>query len=456
MSVILTTKLRYVFGSACKKFPILANIHQELSSMQRRHFIRQTLAATAGSAVLIQNDILAALECELAGFQRDNIENLVRDEHFWLPIQRAFRPSPHFINLENGYFSPMPLETQEAWMDNIREINGLHTFYMRRRQFDERENIRRLLAEFAGVSPDEIALLRNTTEALDNLIMGLPLQKGDEFIITDQDYPNMVEAVHMRAKREGIVVKIISLPLHPKSNAEILQAYEQAMTAKTKAMLVTHVINLTGQVLPVRELCQLGKRRNIEVIVDGAHAFAQLDFKIPELGCDYYGTSLHKWLCAPLGSGMLYIRKEKIANIWPLFGDVSTGEGNIRKFERNGTQPCSNHLAIANALRFHQLIGSRLKEERLRYLCHYWAEKVATLPHLTLNMPLEQERSCALGNVAAKGMTPVQLSDFLYDKHRIFTVAIDMPTVKGVRITPHLYTTLADLDKLVAALKSLA
>ncbi len=424
--------------------------------MQRRSFIRKTVAATAGSAFLLHNDTLAALAHELSGFRRDNTEQLARDERFWLPVQRAFRPSPHFINLENGYFSPMPLETQEAWMDNIREINGLHTFYMRRRQFSERENIRQMLAELAGVSPDEVALLRNTTEALDNLIMGLPLQKGDEFIITDQDYPNMVEAAHMRAKREGIVVKTIALPLHPKSDADVLQAYERAMTARTKAMLVTHVINLTGQVLPVRELCQLGKRRQVEVLVDGAHAFGQLNFKIPDLDCDYYGTSLHKWLCAPLGSGMLYIRKEKIAHIWPLFGDVSTGEDNIRKFERNGTQPCSNHLAIANAIRFHQLIGSELKEERLRYLCHYWAEKVADWSHITLNMPLARGLSCALGNVAVKGMTPAQLADFLYDKHRIFTVAIDMPTVKGVRITPHLYTTLSDLDKLVAALKSLA
>jgi selenocysteine lyase/cysteine desulfurase len=424
--------------------------------MQRRNFIRTTLAATAASTVLFHQKVLAQLASELAPFRNGDTDKLARDERFWLPIQRAFRPSPHFINLENGYFSPMPLEIQEAWIANIQEINGLHTFYMRRRQFDERENIRRLLAEFAGVSPDEIALLRNTTEALDNLIAGLPIQKGDEFIITDQDYPNMVEAVHMRAKREGIVVKKISLPLHPKSDEEILDAYARAITARTKAMLVTHVINLTGQVLPVRKLCDLGKTHNIEVFVDGAHAFGQLNFKIPDLGCDYYGTSLHKWLCAPLGSGMLYIRKEKIANIWPLFGDISTGEGNIRKFERNGTQPCSNHLAIANAIRFHHLIGGELKEERLRYLCHYWAEQVANMPHITLNMPLARERSCALGNVAAKGMTPMQLADYLYDKHRIFTVAIDMPTVKGVRITPHLYTTLADLDKLVAALKSLA
>ncbi|MCS7019421.1 MAG: aminotransferase class V-fold PLP-dependent enzyme [Cytophagales bacterium] len=424
--------------------------------MQRRKFIRQTLT-TASSIALVQPKALDYLEKELSQFERTgNLEELARDERFWLPVQRMFRPSPHFINLENGYFSPMPLETQQAWINNIEEINRLHTFYMRRRQFSEREGIRSLLAEFAGVSPDEIALVRNTTEALDNLIMGLPLQKGDEFIISDQDYPNMVEAVHMRAKREGIVVKTVSLPLHPKTDEEILQTYQQAITKRTKAMLVTHVINLTGQVLPVRQLCELGKQRQIEVIVDGAHAFGQLHFKIPDLNCDYYGTSLHKWLCAPLGSGMLYIRKEKIANIWPLFGDVSTGEHNIRKFERNGTQPCSNHLAIADALRFHHLIGGQLKEARLRYLCHYWAEKAATMPHLTLNMPLEKQRSCALGNVAAKGMTPTQLADFLYDKHKIFTVAIDTPAVKGVRITPHLYTTIADLDKLVAALKSLA
>lgn len=427
--------------------------------MQRRRFIHQSLAVTAGSMLSVSFDAFGNLErrlADLCGKNGKSVDELARDEQFWLPVQRAFRPSPHFINLENGYFSPMPSEIEEAWTDNIREINGLHTFYMRRRQFAEREVIRQMLADFAGVSPEEIALLRNTTEALDNLIAGLPMQKGDEFIISDQDYPNMVEAVHMRAKREGIAVKTVSLPLHPKTDEEIVRAYERAITPRTKAMLVTHVINLTGQVLPVRALCRLGKRYNVEVFVDGAHAFGQLNFKIPDLECDYYGTSLHKWLCAPLGSGMLYIRKEKIGNIWPLFGDVSADENNIRKFERNGTQPCSNHLAIANAIRFHQLIGSELKEARLRYLCRYWAEKAAAMPHLTLNMPLEKERSCALGNVAAKGMTPAQLADFLFDKHRIFTVAIDTPAVKGVRITPHLYTTLADLDKLTEALQSLA
>ncbi|MCS6968827.1 MAG: aminotransferase class V-fold PLP-dependent enzyme [Cytophagales bacterium] len=422
--------------------------------MRRRGFIQKTFA-TAASIVMLSKKTWAALEQHISAFDKGNIEQLAREESFWLPIQRAFSPSANFINLENGYFSPMPLETQQAWIDNIRHINRLHTFYMRRHQFEDREQIRQMLADFAGVSPEEVALVRNTTEALDNLIAGLPMQKGDEFIITNQDYPNMVEAVHMRAKKEGIIVKTIDLPLNPKSDDEILQIFERAITPRTRAMLVTHVINLTGQVLPVRQLCLLGKARKVEVIVDGAHALGQLNFKISQLECHYYGASLHKWLCAPLGSGFLYIKKEKIADVWPLFGDVSTGVDNIRKFERIGTQPCSNHLAIAEAIRFHQLIGSALKEERLIYLRNYWAEQVKNLPHIVLNMPLERSRSSALGNVAVKGLSPTQLADYLYEKHKIFTVPIDIPAVQGVRITPHLYTTLADLDKLVAALKTL-
>ncbi len=370
-----------------------------------------------------------------------------RDEVYWKPIREAFMPSPDFINLENGYFSPMPVSTQAAWISRIEQINRQHTLYMRRDQFPDRERIRSLLAQMAGVSPEEIALLRNTTEALDILISGTDFKPGDEVICCNQDYPNMVEALQMRSQREGIVVKTIDLP---KTDPQVIEAYRKAITPKTKAILITHVINLTGQILPVKALCQLGKQAGVEVWVDGAHAFAHLDFKIGDLGCDYYGTSLHKWLCAPLGSGMLYVRKEKIPHIWPLFGDYSTQRDNIRKFERNGTQLCSNHLAIENAIAFHNAIGSRLKYERLRYLCRYWTEKVAAFPHIRFNSPTFD---CAIANIAHSSMSPTELANYLFEQHRIFTVAIETPAVQGVRITPHLYTSLSDLDKLVEALR---
>jgi selenocysteine lyase/cysteine desulfurase len=369
-----------------------------------------------------------------------------QDEVFWQKISEAFAPSDQFINLENGYFSPMPTSIQAAWLSHIAHINQNHTLYMRRDQFRDREKIRTLLADLAGVSAQEIALLRNTTEAMDILIAGTELKKGDQIIVCDQDYPNMVEAIGMRAQREGIEVKVISLPKH---EAQVIEAYQKAIGPKTKAMLITHVINLTGQILPVKQLCEIGKKAGIEVWVDGAHAFAHLDFKISDLDCDYYATSLHKWLCAPLGSGMLYVKKEKINSIWPLFGDATTDKNDIRKFERNGTQPCSNHLAIEEAILFHKTLGSKLKYERLRYLCRYWTEKVSSFAHLNFNSPTFD---CAIANVAHKRLSPTQLSEYLYEKHKIFTVAIETPAVKGVRITPHLYTKLSDLDRLVEAL----
>ncbi len=404
--------------------------------MHRRDFIKIGATMTAMG-------FLEPLLSHVSAQQADSY----RDEAFWQPIREAFDPSPEFINLENGYFSPMPIATRVAWQQRIEQINSKHTVYMRREQFADREKIRAMLAELAGVSAEEIALLRNTTEALDVLIAGTDLKRGDEVIVCDQDYPNMLEALQMRVEREGIILKTIALPKTPE---QVVESYQNAIGPKTRAMLVTHIINLTGQILPVERLCEIGKKAGLEVWVDGAHAFAHLDFKISDLGCDYYATSLHKWLCAPLGSGMLYVKKDKIPAIWPLFGDASTPKDNIRKFERNGTQLCSNHLAIENAIAFHKAIGSRLKYERLRYLCRYWTQKIADFPHLRFNSP---SFDCAIANVAHTRLSPEDLANYLFDNHKIFTVAIDMPAVKGVRITPHLYTGLDDLDKLVEALR---
>jgi selenocysteine lyase/cysteine desulfurase len=421
----------------------------------RRQFIRQVSAMCAGAALPLPA-LAGPLADHLRAARPPDVQALARDEAFWQPIQRAFVQSPHFINLENGYFSPVPEEVLNAHLANVRMINETPSFYMRRRQTDEREALKKQLADLAGVSANEVVVTRNATEALEALILGLPMQRGDEAVISDQDYPNMVEAFRMRARREGIVVRTVALPLHPQSDAEVVQAYERALTPRTRVLLATHLINLTGQVLPVKQLCDLGRARGVDVIVDAAHSFAHLDYRIPDLGCDYLGTSLHKWLSAPLGSGLLYIKQEKIAKVQPLFGDVSQPDTDIRKFERVGTQPCANHLAIANAIRFHELIGAPLKEARLRYLKDYWAERMAKLPGVYLNMPLAPARSGGLGNVGVAGKTPAQLADYLYDHHRIFTVAIDSPPVRGIRVTPHLYTTLGQLDKFVAAMAKFA
>ncbi|MFT5568071.1 MAG: selenocysteine lyase/cysteine desulfurase [Cyclobacteriaceae bacterium] len=383
-------------------------------------------------------------------------EVLAKDESYWYPVQKAYVQSSHFINLESGYFSPQSQEVMEAQLRNIQMINEQPSFYMRRRQFDEKRAVKMKLAQLAGVSPEEIVITRNTTESLNTVILGMKLAPGDEVIMSSQDYGSMLEAFAMRSARYGSRNVIIDLPLIPSSDEDVLDRYEEAITPRTKAIHVTHMINLTGQILPVRKLADLAHKNGLEIIVDAAHSFAHLDYKLPELDCDYYGASLHKWLCAPLGSGILYMKKQNISKLWPLYGDVNMPSDDIAKFEHIGTHPVSTHLTISSAIEFHLAIGAAYKEARLRYLKDYWIDQVKELPNLIVNTPLSKNRSCALANVGVKGMKPSVLASKLYDDFRIFTVAIERDGVQGIRVTPHLYTRLDQLDQLVAALKQLA
>ena len=427
-------------------------------SQNRRHFIKQAglLAASPAAALSLNQNTLTQVAEAAARVAHLPAEAAARDEDFWFTVQRAFYQSPQFINLENGYYSPQPVSVAEAQWEHIRMINQIPSFYMRRHQFEDRDAVKRQLAAFAGCGVDEIVITRNTTEALDTVIFGLDLARGDEAVVSTQDYGSMLAAFEQRVRRDGIVTRKVTLPLHPKSKTEVIGAYEKAITPRTRVMLVTHMINLTGQVVPVREICDMAHGHGVEVIVDAAHSFAHLDFKLPDLHGDYVGTSLHKWLCAPLGAGLLYVKKEKIPKVWPLFGDTDYPANDIRKFDNIGPHPCATHLTIADALRFHEAIGSGRKEERLRYLKNYWADKAKDLPGVVLNTPASREQSRGIAKVAVQGKSPADVAGYLYDKHRIFTVAIQTPDVAGIRVTPHLYTTLGDLDKFVQALGELS
>ncbi|SDM70338.1 Selenocysteine lyase/Cysteine desulfurase [Catalinimonas alkaloidigena] len=380
---------------------------------------------------------------------------LARDETYWNEIRQAYRVAPDFINLENGYYSLVAEPVLRAQEEDLRRINAHHSFYMRRDFKEDRARLVEQVATLAGCAPEELSLCRNTTEALDTVIMGLQLAPGDEALLTSQDYYSMLQCFAMRTRRFGTVNTLIDLPFHPRSDKEIVAAYEKAITPRTKVLLVTHLINTTGQILPVRKIADMAHRHGVEVISDSAHAFAHTDFKIPDLGCDYLGASLHKWLGAPLGTGILYIKKEKIPNVWPLFGDDTYPADDIRKFDHIGTLPCHNDLAIAEAIAFHAQIGAQAKEERLRYLTTYWRDQVKDLPGVVINTPQEAHRYCAIANVGIQGMDSKELAAMLFDKYRIFTVAKDILEVKGVRVTPHLYTSLADLDHLVSALREM-
>jgi len=418
----------------------------------RLHFIKNLGGISIGLGTLgFDPNLIGELDLNKLNSNKSDL-SIAQDEEYWKIVQKAFQQSKDFINLENGYFSPQPESTMDSQIRNIKMINSIPSYYMRKKQYDEKLKVKKKLAAFVGVSHEEIVITRNTTEALDTIISGIDLQPGDEVLMSDQDYSSMIQAYDQQAKRYGIKPVLIQFPLLPKSKFDIVRAFEKGITAKTKILLMSHVINATGTVLPVQEISTMAKSNEVDVMIDRAHSFAHLDFKIAETGCDYFGCSLHKWLCAPLGTGMLYVKRDKIPKIWPLYGDSTYEKNDIRKLEHQGTHPVSDHLSISNAIDFHNAIGSSRKEARLKYLKSYWTEKVKGFKGLTFNTPLENEYSCAITNISIKDQDPKDVANNLLDKYGIFTTQKSSPAVDGIRITPHLFTRLEDLDKLVEAL----
>ena len=381
---------------------------------------------------------------------------LAQDEAFWAELRRHYRLTPDYINLENGYYLMQSEDVLEAFIGHVRDINVSASHYMRTRQYDDKLAARKLLAAMAGCSHEELIITRNTTESLDTVIAGFDWKPGDEAVMAAQDYGAMLDQFALQARRYGMVNRVVSLPLNPRTDDEIVELYAGAITPKTRLLMVCHMVNITGQILPVRKICDMAHARGVPVMVDGAHAFAQLDFRIPDLDCDYYGASLHKWLGVPLGAGILYVRKDRIPGLWPIFGDAGMADDDIRKLNHTGTHPVHTDLTIQDAIAFHQGIGIQRKEARLRYLQNYWTGQVRGVPNVVLNTPEDPRRSCAIANVGIARMKPGDLSRTLLEQYRIWTVAIDVAGGHGARITPHLFTSTADLDALVAALKELA
>ncbi|MBN8822964.1 MULTISPECIES: aminotransferase class V-fold PLP-dependent enzyme [unclassified Spirosoma] len=419
---------------------------------------RQFLKSLAGATTVLAGE-WAALGETLAGSAYVKPEILAMDDSFWTKIRAAYPVTKEFIQLENGYYSLAAQPVLDSYLKHIQQINSVSSYYMRTRQFDDKRASQTQLANLLGCSPDELIITRNTTESLDTVIAGLTWKAGDEVIMAQQDYGAMLDMFKLQARRHGIVNRMISVPAHPKSDDEIVSAYEKAITPKTRLLMVCHMVNITGHILPIQKITEMAHRHGVEVMVDGAHAFAQLNFKIGDLGgCDYYASSLHKWLGTPLGAGMLYVRKDKIKGIWPLFADSSFADDDIRKLNHTGTHPVATDLAIQDAIQFHQSIGIERKEARLRYLQRYWTDQIRHHPGIVLNTPDDPARSCAIANVGLEKIAPADLAKTLFNKYKIFTVAIDSPaaSVRGIRVTPHVYTTTAELDAFVKALKELA
>jgi selenocysteine lyase/cysteine desulfurase len=424
----------------------------------RRKFIQQAaMLAGAFSANSLFNQLHAA-DIASANQKVNHLSpiDVAADEDYWSVIQQAFTVSPGIINLNNGGVSPSPRIVQEA-VERYNKLSNEGPSYFMWRILDQgREPLREKLAALAGADKEEIAVNRNATEALNTVIYGLELKAGDEVIGTKQDYPNMINAWKQRATREGIVYKQISFKFPIENDEEIVHAYEQAITDKTKIIHVTHIINWVGQIMPVKKIADMAHKHGIEVVCDGAHSFGLLDFNIPDLGCDYFGTSLHKFLSAPIGSGMLWIKKEKIEKIWPLVCNDNPKGDNIRKFESLGTRSFPIEQGIGEAVNFQTAIGSKRKEERIRYLKNYWVNKVKDVPKVKINTSLNAKYSCAICGVSVDGMTPGELDSALFNNYKIHTVGIVWENISCVRITPHVYTRLQDLDKLAKAITEIA
>ena len=369
------------------------------------------------------------------------------DEDYWGTIQQAFSVTRGIVNLNNGGVSPSPRMVTEAFVRYTWQQEDATAYTMWQILEPQSETIRTGLAEVFGCDPEEIAITRNASESLEILLMGMDFKPGDEILTTTQDYPRMLTTLRQREMREGLKLNLIKIPIAPQNVDDIAAAFERAVTPKTKLILMSHQINLTGQITPIKKVCDMARARGIETIVDGAHSFAQFDFKRDDLGCDYFGTSLHKWIYAPKGTGMLYIRKEKIPKIWALMASEDKNKNDIRKFEEIGTHSAAMRLAIGEAILFHNAIGAKRKEERLRYLSRYWMNNLKSIPKVGFNTSFEPRQSCAIANFKIDGVDPVQLGGYLMSKHRIFTTPIVHDEFSGIRITPNVYTTLWELDR---------
>lgn len=419
--------------------------------MDKRHFIKSLAGLSLAATPFFK---------ELSGFLNDYRDtdplNLAKDELFWERIRGDYKLKKDYINLENGYYCFTPQSTLDHYLNHIREVNYQGSYYMRTVQWDNKAKSAAALAQVAGCDPDELIITRNTTESLDTIISGYDWQPGDEAVMAQQDYGAMLNQFKLMSRRYGMVNKVVSVPNHPKSDSEIVELYESAITDKTKLLMVCHMINITGHILPIKKISEMAHSYGVDVLVDGAHAFAHINYSLHDLGCDYYGTSLHKWMSVPLGSGFLYVKKDKVKPLWPIFAEWGKEDDDIGKLNHTGTHPVATDLAIMDAIDYYQLIGPERKEARLRYLQNYWTDQVRNVSGLTVNTPIDKSKSCGIANVGVDRLKPKEMSAILMEKYGIWTVAIDGAGVRGCRITPNIYTSINELDAFVAALKDMA
>lgn len=398
----------------------------------------------------------AHVRAAVAGVEHLSPGQVASDEDFWMKVRGDYDIKPDYINLENGYYCFMPRHTMDHLVEHMRNVNYEGAHYMRTVQWENKKKVAGKVGEIVGCSADEVAITRNTTESLDLIIGGIHWNPGDEAVMAEQDYGAMLNHFEFVAKRFGVVNRRVSIPNHPKDDEEIVELYAAAITDKTRLLMVCHMVNITGQILPIRKIVDMAHARGVEVMVDGAHAFSHIQFDMNDLDCDYYGASLHKWLSAPLGSGFLYVKREKIDSVWPLLAERDLEPNDIGRLNHIGTHPVHTDLAILDAIDYQNAIGLGRKEARLKYLQHYWTSQLRDRPRVNVNTPADMSRHGAIGNVGIEGIEPADLATKLMEDYRIFTVAINRPGVRGLRITPNVYTTTGELDALVIAIGELS
>jgi len=417
--------------------------------MDKRNFIK-TLGALSLSPLASANRFN---KLELIS---DKLPYIKNDEKLWETVRSHYTLKNEYINLESGYYNIIPNPVLNHFIDHVKHVNIEGSYYMRNSLNDDKDRVTLELSELVGSTPDQIAITRNATESLDLIISGFPWKKGDEAIYAKQDYGTMKEMFEQISNRYGVVNKIISIPNHPKNDEEIVSLYESQITRKTKLIMVCHMINITGQILPIKKICKMAHSYGVEVMVDGAHCVGHFNFSIDEFNCDYYGSSLHKWLATPLGAGLLYVNKKSTHKIWPLLANGNINKKDIKRLNHIGTHPVHTDLAISNSIDYLNWIGIERKEKRMRFLQRYWSDKLRNQKNIVVNTPEDITRSCGIGNVGVTNVSPSQMSNLLFDKYNIFTVAIDYANVKGCRISPNIFTTIKELDKFVDSVKEIS
>jgi isopenicillin-N epimerase len=426
--------------------------------LSRRAFLNATGAA--GAALAVKSNGLSEVLAASASVAGQSPADVAKDEFYWREIQQSFALDRTLINLNTGHHCSQPTVVLDA-VKRYLDIESMAPVRYGGQINSNLETVRRELAKEFGCDTEEMAITRNASESLQILQNGVDLAAGDEVVTTEQDYPRMLTTWDQRMRRDKIVVKRVQFPV-PTTADDLYTRIEQAITPKTKVLHFCHITNLTGQLFPVQRICRMARTRGIRTIVDGAHAGAQFPFKLRDLECDSYGVSLHKWLLAPNGTGLLFVRRDMIGKFWPLQAAPARSDTDIRKFEEIGTAPAAIKAGIADALAFHQAIGAERKAARLYYLTMRWASSLRTLPRIRIHSSLKPGETWGLATVGIDGMEPAKMTAFLWDKYRIIVAGIsggEAPgprfDYRGIRVTPNVYTTIGEIDTFIEAMQQL-